>query len=180
MTPVGPVPARLHPIFHDRDVLPAAGDLLAQIAAALADSAYPVLISSPASAASKWVNAEVETFLKLDGCDWLLALIIATDRADPKRTCFPPALAGMEPIAADWRPAHDSERAGLLKLVAGLTGVRFDDLVRRDAQRQAKRARAVAGGTSAVAVAMGALAFVAVDARNEAQLRQAEAEGLVE
>jgi tetratricopeptide (TPR) repeat protein len=179
-TPIGPVPPRLAPIFRDRDELPAAGDLSAQLQAALADSAFLILISSPASARSKWVNAEVEAFLKLRGRDRLLALIVATDPDDPKRACFPPALAGLEPIAADWRPGHDGERHALLKLVAGLTGVRLDDLVQRDAQRQARRARAVAGGASGVALAMGALAFVAVDARNEAEQRQAQAESLVE
>ena len=148
-TPLGPVSPRLQPIFRDRDELPAAGDLSAQLQAALADSAFLILLSSPASARSQWVNAEVDTFLRLHGRDRLLALIVATDPAEPKRACFPPALAGIEPIAADARHGHDGERLALLKLVAGLTGVRLDDLVQRDAQRQARRARVVAGGASA-------------------------------
>ncbi len=45
----GPVPARLGPVFRDRDELHAAGDLGSTITAALADSAALVVICSPAA-----------------------------------------------------------------------------------------------------------------------------------
>ena len=48
----GPVPARLAPIFRDREELPAAGDLSETVRAALARSGALIVICSPHSAAS--------------------------------------------------------------------------------------------------------------------------------
>jgi eukaryotic-like serine/threonine-protein kinase len=61
--------------------------------------------------------------------------------------CFPPALrfrvgpdgnlsdARTEPIAADAREGRDGKRRAKLKLIAGLLGVGFDLLRRREQQR---------------------------------------------
>ena len=68
--------------------------------------------------------------------------------------CFPPALRfevdaeghvtdrPAEPVAADAREHGDGKRGALLKLAAGLLGVKLDDLVQRDAARRARNAQA--------------------------------------
>ena len=56
----GPIPARLGAMFRDRDELPTAGDLSGTIRAALTDSSSLVVICSPHSAQSQWVEAEVK------------------------------------------------------------------------------------------------------------------------
>ena len=61
----GTVPARLFPIFRDREELPTASDLGRVISNALDDSNYLIVICSPNSAKSKWVNEEIKYFKKL-------------------------------------------------------------------------------------------------------------------
>ena len=54
----GEIPARLFPIFRDREELPTSTDLGTQINTALENSRYLVVICSPRSAKSMWVNEE--------------------------------------------------------------------------------------------------------------------------
>ncbi len=51
-----PVPERAYPIFRDRDELPTSADLGDMIRRALERSRYLVVICSPRSAQSRWVN----------------------------------------------------------------------------------------------------------------------------
>jgi tetratricopeptide (TPR) repeat protein len=175
---LGPVPARLVPIFRDREELPAAGDLSDKVRAALAESGALVILCSPAAAASPWVAKEIDTFRALHPDRPVIAAILDGEPAE----AFPPNLAagGIEPLAADLRPGHDGRRLGFLKLVAGLSGVGLDALVQRDAQRRLRRVTAVTGVALAAVVAMAVLTAVALTARAEAQRQRAEAEGLVE
>lgn len=174
----GPVPARLTPIFRDRDELPAAGDLSETVRAALATSGGLIVICSPNAAASQWVAREIEAFRELNPDRPVLAAIIDGDPAE----CFPSALtvAGTEPLAADLRRSKDGRRLGFLKLVAGLTGIGLDALVQRDAARQLRRVTAVTLVAVATAVVMAVLMIVALNARREADRQRAEAESLVE
>src|SRR5215469_7764296 len=55
----GAIPRRLHPVFRDRDELASTTDLGRTVNAALAQSENLIVICSPASAASRWVNEEV-------------------------------------------------------------------------------------------------------------------------
>ena len=62
VTPRGPVPKRLVPIFRDREELASATDLGALLNEALRASACQIVICSPSSARSKWVNEEILAF----------------------------------------------------------------------------------------------------------------------
>lgn len=174
----GPVPARLAPIFRDREELPAAGDLSEQVRAALARSDTLVVVCSPNSAESPWVAKEVAAFRELHPERPILAAIVA---GEPPH-CFPGGLAegSAEPLAADLRPGRDGRRLGFLKLVAGLAGVGVDALVQRDAQRRVRRVTAVTVGALAAMLVMAIMTTLALNARAEAQRQRAEAEGLVE
>jgi hypothetical protein len=174
----GPVPARLTPIFRDRDELPAAGDLSERVRAALAVSDNLIVVCSPNSAGSPWVAKEIETFRALRPGRPIFTAIV---EGEPSQ-CFPPALRedGVEPLAADLRREGDGRRLGVLKLVAGLSGVGLDALVQRDAQRHLRRVTAVTLGAVAAMLAMAVLTILALSARAEAERQRAEAEGLVE
>jgi len=174
----GPVPARLTPIFRDRDELPAAGDLSEKVRAALAASDSLIVLCSPNAAASPWVAREIEAFRELNPGRPILAAIVDGEPG----TCFPPALSagGAEPLAADLRRSGDGQRLGFLKLVAGLTGVGLDALVQRDAARQIRRVTAVTLIAIATTVVMAVLTIAALNARREADRQRVEAEGLVE
>lgn len=189
-TPLGPVPARLAPIFRDRDELPASGNLGAELMAALAAARFLLVIASPASAASRWVNEEIKAFKRLHGADRVLALVVdgEPNSADPAREALPPALRFQlgpdgelsdepaEPIAADLRREADGRRLAFLKLAAGLSGVRLDELVQREAQRRARRLTIVASAALAGMTLTSGLAAYAYLQRNEAVRQRAIAE----
>jgi tetratricopeptide (TPR) repeat protein len=185
-TAVGVVPRRLAPVFRDRDELPASADLGGELSAALQRSMFLIVICTPASAKSHWVDQEVLQFKRLHGDSRVLAVIAggtpyATDmpgREDEE--CFPRSLrfkldaqgelsdTPAEPIAADIRPDGDGWRLANLKLVAGLTGVRLADLVQRESQRRMRQMAAITAGAMAGMVVTGGLAFYANQRRIEA------------
>ena len=199
LTPLGPVPARLGKFFRDRDELPAAGDLSAELKGALKRSMFLIVVCSPAAAQSKWVNEEVRQFKLLhghkrgDGTARVLALIADGDPGDAGGgACFPPALKfhvlpdgsisddAAEPIAADIRPGGDGKKLALMKLVAGLTGLPLDALVQREAARAKRRAALVSGASLVLTGVMAVLTVLAVQGRREAERQRAQADGLIE
>lgn len=176
----GPVPSRLWPIFRDREELPAATDLSETVREALAQSGALIILCSPHAAASLWVAEEIRVFRELHPDRPILAAIL---EGDPP-ACFPDLLRAMgdghEPLATDLRRDRDGERLGLLKLVAGITGLGLDDLVQRDATRRVRRVMAVTAGALAAMLVLAVMTVVALNARYEAERQRTEAEGLIE
>ncbi|HKX55889.1 MAG TPA: toll/interleukin-1 receptor domain-containing protein, partial [Xanthomonadales bacterium] len=121
----GPIPARLNPVFRDREDLSSASDLTAQIKGELERSESLVVICSPAAAASPWVGEEIRYFHSLGRADRILAVIVGGDpqARDPADSCFPQAMLNSgdgvrrEPLAADARRYADGKRLALLKIV---------------------------------------------------------------
>jgi WD40 repeat protein len=182
--PAGISGKRLGKVFRDRADLSAAHDLGGEIRRALQQSGALIVICSPRSAASRYVNEEIRYFKELGGGARIFAAIIGGEPyaagkpgGSAADECFPgsliyrldaegaigPTPEASEPIAADFRPGRDGLENGALKLIAGLLGVGLDELVQRE--RQAERARrqraykiagAMAGLALAVVVAGGA------------------------
>ncbi len=178
ITALGTVPARLTPIFRDREDLPAATDLSAAVQAALAVSDSLIVICSPHAAASKWVAKEIETFHALHPDRPVLLAVAEGDPPD----CFPQPIRALaaEPLAADLRKSGDGRRLGVLKLIAGMTGLPLDRLAQRDEQRRLRRVMAVTLAAIAGTVTMAVLLALAVLARSESERQRHQAEGLVE
>ena len=194
VTDHGEVPKRLAPIFRDRDELPSATDLGALINAALIDSACQLVICSPQAAQSKWVNEEILAFKRLGREDRIFCLIVggephATDmpgREDEE--CFPSALryrlgpggqlssTRTEPIAADARAGKDGKENAKLKLIAGMLGVGFDSLKRREQQRRTRRLVVFSSVATAGMVLTSGLATYALVQRGVAQRQTVRAE----
>jgi len=139
-------PRRLRRIFRDRDEL-TTGELTGEIEAALDASDALIVVCSPSAAASKWVNGEIEYFLAHGRSDRVFCLLVDDDAG----ASFPPAI-GSERIAADPRPQADGRSNARLKLLAGLLGIDFDTLRRRDRLWQRRR----------LGIQLGALATSAV------------------
>lgn len=196
-TAVGIIPRRLAPIFRDRDELASATDLGRQVNAALAKSEALVVICSPQSATSRWVNGEVLAFKRLGRTERIFCLIVdgepdATDKpGHPAEECFVPSLRFQldsdgepttertEPIAADARPGNDGKADAKLKLIAGLLDVGFDELKQREQHRRMQRMLALMSLSLGVMVVTVALAVFALISRHDAQRRQAQAENIV-
>jgi tetratricopeptide (TPR) repeat protein len=102
--------------------------------------------------------------------------------------CFPPALRfklgadgalgdlRTEPIAADGRPGKDGKHRAALKLIAGLLGVGFDTLRRREQQRRNRRLFAFSCAAMAGMVVTSGLAAFAVVQRERAERQTVRAE----
>jgi hypothetical protein len=177
-TPYGPAPRRLPPVFRDRDELPASADLGENLRAALAESRFQIVLCSPRSARSKWVNEEILAFKRAHGEARTLAVIVDGEPyAGDEHECFPPALrfrlgtdgelsdVPAEPIAADIRSGKDGKRLALLKLIAGITGLPLDALARRDAARRQRRLVAITIASLGIAVVTIGLAIYAESQR---------------
>jgi hypothetical protein len=170
-TPFGPVPKRVAPIFRDRDELPSAPDLGEEIRHALKASLCLVVVASPRSARSEWVDREVTAFKAMGRADRVFAIVVdgepnASDHPGfETQECFCPALrfevnsfgeltsVRCEPLAADARSGSDGSRDAVLKLLAGILGLGFDQLKQRERLR--RRRRILGSIAAATVLAMG-------------------------
>jgi hypothetical protein len=161
-TSSGVITRRLGPIFRDRSDLPTATDLGATITEALRASVNLIVICSPTSASSRWVNEETRVFRALGRGNRIFCLIVdgephASDMPGREaEECFAPALRFIEsadgqpggqraePIAADARPGADGRTNAKLKFVAGLRDVGLDELKQREQRRHYQRLAVVA------------------------------------
>jgi hypothetical protein len=174
-TRTGVVPRRIFPVFRDRDELPTSSDLGGNLHAALRNSRYLVVVCSPRSAKSIWVDAEVNYFKKHHGGGNVLCLVVdGVPGGNEDSECFCPSLRvkigpggeltdeAVEPIAADMREGKDGRRRAFLKIAAGILGVDFDSLYQRDKKR--RRNRLIAFSSAAlVGLAMLALFYSRLD-----------------
>jgi len=197
MTTAGVIPRRIAPVFRDRDELPTATDLSTMVSDALTQSANLIVICSPHAAQSRWVNEEVKAFQRLGRAHRIFCLIVdgepgASAWAGREHDeCLPPALTHpvgadnretgerVEPIAADARPGGDGRTGARLKLIAGLLGVGFDDLIHRERRRRRSRWMIATGTGLALLCLTTVLAVNAVIARHAAERRQKQAEDLI-
>lgn len=167
--------------FRDADELPAGASLTNEIRSALSNSRFLIVVCSPDTPKSSWVNLEVEEFIALRGIDHVL---VALADGEP-RDCFPAALRSeaekdYEPLAADFRPGKTRHklRREELRLAAALIGCGLDDLVNR------RRTRALQIGAVAaccVAIVCGIFVFQANQLRNaQTTLREEESKRLAD
>lgn len=159
-TDTGEIPNRICPVFRDRADLSSATDLKDTVKEALAESENLIVLCSPDAAASHWVNEEIRQFALLGHADRVFCIIVGGELAADGSVsdCFPDALAEIglqEPLAADVRSWADGKNNAKLKLIAGLLGVRLDELLRRDLRRRRKRqVITVLGATAALILAV--------------------------
>ena len=143
---------KLGRFFRDDDELGGAASLGSVLENSIRDSEDLIVIASPNSAQSKWVNEEVIHFKKLaDPNKQVFAVVIdgAPGGHDGALECFVPALRSKvsqsgditgepdEPLAPDAR--KEPFKRLVTKLVAGLEDLPFDDLWQREKRRARNR-----------------------------------------
>ncbi len=154
------LPRRLGRLFKDEDELQASTDLSKEIEAALRHSRYLIVVCSPRTPASEWVNREVVRFRELGRGDQILALLIEGSPTEsfPRAlveirpnadTKAPKSSSLIEPLAVDVRPDDSMSRRqrarwARLRFAARLLGVTFDDLRQREKERRRRRLAASA------------------------------------
>ena len=170
---------RIGRVFRDEDELPASADLSREIDLALEQSEYLIVVCSPRTPESRWVNQEILRFREMGRDDKIIALLVEGEPGD----AFPVALRevrrtvvtedgqtvenveAIEPLAADVRTSRNEpvgylKRNALLRVAASVLGCRFDDLRRREAERRKRRMLAISGGLVVlVAVLAGSLIY---------------------
>jgi len=177
--PLGPDQPRtkLGRVFLDRSEFSSSSNLSEAIQAALDDSDSLIVVCSPSAAASRWVNEEVRRFRDQGRGNRIFCLIVGGDPAGlAAPNPFPPALletrAGEptpEPLAADVRPNKDKPSDAILKIIAGVMGVPYDALRRRDLVRRQRRLAALATVSTVLLIIMTGLTIAAMLARREAE-----------
>lgn len=142
-TALGQIPKSLRPVFRDREDFTAGHTLTDQTLAALDASIALIILCSPASAKSHFVNEEVRLFKSRHPERPVIPVIVDGTPGDLERECFAPAikfLVGVdgvitstpaEVLAADVREAGDGFDMAAAKVVAGLIGLSTDDVYRR-------------------------------------------------
>jgi tetratricopeptide (TPR) repeat protein len=172
--PWGPLERRLPPVFQDREELAASSNLKDSVREALDEASSLIVICSTNGAKSHWVNEEVRVFAGLGRRDRIQCLLVPDGESDRilhrEADLFPPALIelGGEPLAADARKSGDGKRNAFLKLVAGVTGVRYDELRQREQSRRQRRLLGIAAAASIGFIVMTGLAAFAFVSRSQA------------
>ncbi len=137
------LPKEIRPVFRDKSEL-AAGVLADEIQKALDHSKYLIVICSPHSAKSEWVNKEVQSFIDSGRTDKIIPFIIegTPNSGNDETECFPKAIREL-PAEDELLGVNINEMgrdAAAVKVVAQMFGLRFDDLWQRH-EREKKRRR---------------------------------------
>jgi tetratricopeptide (TPR) repeat protein len=169
-TPAGLVPKTLRPIFRDREDFSGGSRLPDATVAALHASAALLVLCSTASARRPAVNEVVRLFRSRHPDRPVIPIIV--DDKVPEN--LPPALRyELSPdgtitdrevgvLGPDLRESGDGKSLGLAKVIAGLTGIDTDEILRsaEQARRRSQQFRAVFAGlflAFAVVVSGGAV-----------------------
>ena len=145
-------PRRRLRVFRDQTDL-AGVELQLALRRELSSSQYLIVICSPSSAASHWVNDEIEFFRSLGGEDRIIPFIVdgEPESDKPELECYPPALRSEEDKHALGASVTEiGKNKAFLKLMAILLDVRFNRLVDREKRR--RRQTALIGGLSAALI----------------------------
>lgn len=175
------LPREIRPVFRDTSELNP-GNLPQQIHDALAASKHLIVVCSPRSASSLWVNLEVEEFIKMGKGDCIIPFIVdgRPFADDPSEECFPPAIRDL-PKEQELLGANVNEMgrdAAAVKTVAQMFGVRFDSLWKRyEREQKRKWALVIAAVALFVLAVLGVAAYIlrqnAVISKSRAELLEA-------
>lgn len=132
------LPSNLRPIFRDKTDISKTGDLKLILHEELVDSKYLIVICSPKSARSEWVNQEILEFQKLGREENIIPFIIdgAPNSPDPTVQCYPPTIS--ENILGISVKEVGKEKA-VIKVIAAMLEISFDILWNRHRERVFKQ-----------------------------------------
>lgn len=182
---------KIERVFRDREELPLSANLAMGICEALENSEYLIVICSPRSVKSEWVQREIETFLLTHTKDKVLTLLAEgePEEAFPDSLCYEEKILHrpdgkaetvrerIEPMAADVRGADHREiekklKEEFLRILAPMLGCTYDELKQR--HRDYMFRRVIAGVSAAAVLAVGVTAFTLYQAaKTETQYQEA-------
>ena len=135
------LPKKVRPIFRDKTDL-TSGQLGNALRRELEASKKLIVICSPTSARSEWVNREVAHFIAMGRIADIIPLIVeGTPNSGDQNECFPPALRlSNEDQLLGVSIGELGKKDALLRIIASLLGIKFDQLKRRHEQRRRRLA----------------------------------------
>ncbi len=157
-------------VFRDKDELSITSDLSDEISAALYDADYLIVICSPASKQSVWVQREINFFLRNHTKKQILTVIA---EGDPQEVIPEILLQGertiidaygqpqvinvaLEPLSCDYRmKLKQAEKEELPRLASAIIGCSYDELMNRRRQYKMRRLTAIFTGVLAIAIGFG-------------------------
>lgn len=184
---------KIEKVFRDKEELPITSDLNDDIAEALVNSDYLIVICSPRLKESRWCLKEIETFLKAHGRKKILTVLAEGDPYEVipelllQETITDPVTGEcrevpVEPLSCDYRmPLRKARREELPRLAAVLLGCRYDDLRQRQKVYRQRRLMGLMALGLALAVGFGAYAVnrALVISRQAGELEEAYMNSLI-
>lgn len=135
------IPQKLSPVFRDKTDL-TGGRLLEVLHEELDNSQYLIVICSPNSAGSQWVDKEILHFIQQGREAYIIPFIVDGElmAADPALECYPEALrAEPESEILGISVRELGKEKAFLRVVAALLNLKFDQIVMRDRKRRVKQ-----------------------------------------
>lgn len=150
-------------VFRDQEELPIGSDLGNNITSALAESEYLLVICSPRTPESYWVQTEIATFIQMHGREHVLAILVEgkPNESFPQQLLVDEYGRAVEPLAADVRGKSKKKvkkklQTEIMRLAAPILGCTYDDLRQRHKERRIRKFAAVATLVAVLGVAFGA------------------------
>ena len=137
------LPKNLNPVFLDESDLVASGTLKTALQSNLERSNYLIVICSPKSAKSEYVNDEVEYFINNGRTDHIIPFIVdgVPHSRDASSECFPPAILNLprenELLGIDLKKFGLYE--AFIRIIATLLKLDIDDFIARDRKERKRR-----------------------------------------
>jgi hypothetical protein len=135
----GRIPKHIRPIFRDKTDLGVGQRVRQNLRQELADSRFLIVVCSPESAKSDFVNMEIRNFQEMGRADRIIPFIVS-GTPEPKNPgeeqCYPPALLQDKDTMLGASLRELSPNQALVKIVAAILGLKFDHLWQRHKRHQ--------------------------------------------
>lgn len=171
--------------FRDEDELSASHSLPERLKEALAQSRSLIVVCTPDTPKSEWVNREIAEFIDMHGRERVIA-VLASGASEES---IPPILKHAEtvslngvtvrkssnPLAADLRgTSPKTTKKELLRIISAVVGCDFDNLYQRQRARRKRRIATIASALIAVLVLVTASMAWAMHSINERKISESK------
>ena len=165
---------RIERVFRDKEELTITNNLEDPIVQALRESEYLIVICSPRTKESVWCRTEIEKFIEFHGRNRILTVLIEGEPQDsfPEELLYEEEVVkengvesiyrrDVEPLAADVRANSRSKmckliKSELLRVIAPMFGLEYDDLRQRHRERRMKKIMTATVAAAGLGVVIGA------------------------
>ena len=135
----GSIPRHVRPIFRDKTDIGVGQTVRNRLRQELSDSRYLIVVCSPESAKSDFVDMEIQNFQDMGRADRIIPFIVK-GTPDPKNPgeeqCYPPSLQQGKDTMLGASLEELSPNEALVKIVAAILGLKYDHLWQRHKRRQ--------------------------------------------